>query len=90
MPRNGGKLALKPMMGHRKYVSKSSTRRESVTVGSEHKGVSSRRVSERRKKFGRVVQSESVQCVDQTAGTRSAVIHADSRQHDNVPQSQER
>ena len=29
-------------------------------------------MSERRKKLGRVVQPETVQCVDQTAGTRSA------------------
>ena len=74
VPRNGGKSALKPTMGHRKkYVSKSSIRRKSVTFGcSEHKGVSSRRVSERRKKLGRVVQTETVQRVDQTAGTRSA------------------
>ena len=43
-PRNGRKLALKPMMGHRrKYVSKSLIRRKSVTFGcSEHKGASSR------------------------------------------------
>ena len=61
-------------MGHRrKYISKSSIRRKSVTFGcSEHKGVSSRRVSERLKKLGRVVQTETEQCVDQTAGTRSA------------------
>ena len=61
-------------MGPRKkYVSKSSIRRESVTFGgSEHKGVSSRRVSERRKKLGRVVQTETEECIDQTAGTRSA------------------
>ena len=67
VPRNGGKSALKPTMGHRKkYVSKSSIRREDVTLGcSEHEGVSSRRVSERRKKLGRVVQ---------TAGTRSAQL----------------
>ena len=52
VPRNGGKLALKPMMGHRrKYVLKGFC--------SEHKGVSSRRVSERRKKLGRVVQPET-------------------------------
>ena len=38
----------------------------------EHKGVSSRHVSERRKKLGRVVQTETEECVDQTAGTRSA------------------
>ena len=38
----------------------------------EHKGVSSRRVSERRKKLGRVVQTETEECIDQTAGTRSA------------------
>ena len=46
VPRNGEKLALKPMVGHRKkYVSKSFIRRKSVTFGcSEHKGVSSRRV----------------------------------------------
>ena len=74
VPRNGGKLALKPTMGHRrKYVSKSFIRRKSVTFGcSEHKGVSSRRVSERREKLGHVVQPETVQRVDQTAGTRSA------------------
>ena len=70
----GGKLALKPMMGHRKkHVSKSSIRRENETLGcSEHKGVSSRRVSQRRKKLGRVVQPETVRRVDQTAGARSA------------------
>ena len=38
---------------------------------SEHKGVSSRRVSERRNKLGKV-QPEKARCVDQTAGTRSA------------------
>ena len=72
--RNGRKLALKPMMGHRrKYVSKSLIRRNSVTFGCpEHKGVSSRHVSERRKKLGRVVQSKTEECIDQTAGTRSA------------------
>ena len=72
--RNGGKLALKPMMGHRrKYVSKSFIRRKSVMFGCpEHKGVSSRHVSERRKKLGRVVQTETEECIDQTAGTRSA------------------
>ena len=49
--RNGKKSALKPMMGHRrKYVSKSFIRRKSVTLGCpEHKGVSSRHVSKRRK-----------------------------------------
>ena len=36
----------------------------------KHKGVSSRRVSERLKKLGCVV-TETVQSVDQTAGTRS-------------------
>ena len=74
VPRNGRKLALKPMMEHRrKYVSKSFVRRKSVTFGcSENKGASSRRVSERRKKLGRVVQPETARCVDQTAGTRSA------------------
>ena len=59
---NGGKLALKPMMGYkRKYVSNSFIRRKSVTFGCpEHKGVSSRRVSGRRKKqLGRVVQTET-------------------------------
>ena len=73
MPRNGGKLALKPMMGpRRKYVSKSFIRIKSVTFGCpEHKGVSSRRVSGRRKKLGRVVQTETEKCIDQTAGTRS-------------------
>ena len=74
VPRNGGKLALKPMMGHRrKYVSKSLIRRKSVTFGCpEHKGVSSRRVSERRKKLGSVVQTETEERIDQTAGARSA------------------
>ena len=45
VPRNGGKLTLKPMMGLRKkYVSKSSIRTKNETfVCSEHKGVSSRR-----------------------------------------------
>ena len=49
VPSNGGKLALKPLMGHRrKYVSKSFIRRKNVTIGCpEHKGVSSRRVSGR-------------------------------------------
>ena len=48
---------------------KSSSRRESETFGcSEHKGVSSRHVSERRKKLGRVVQPETVRCVDHTTG----------------------
>ena len=58
-------------MGQRKkYVSKSSIRRENVTFGcSEHEGVSSRRVSERRKKL---VHTKTVQCDGQTAGTRSA------------------
>ena len=65
VPRNGGNLALTPMMGHgRKCVSKSLIRRTSVTL--------SRRVSERRKKLGRVVQTETEECIDQTAGTRSA------------------
>ena len=73
MLRNGRKSALKPTMGRRrKYVSKSSIRRKSVTFGcSEHKGVSSRRVSGRRKKLGRVVQTETEECIDQTAGARS-------------------
>ena len=34
--------------------------------------MSSRHVSERRKKLGRVVQTETEECIDQTAGTRSA------------------
>ena len=52
---------------------KSFIRRKSVTFGcSEHREVSSGRVSKRRKKLGRVVQTETVQCVDQTSGTRSA------------------
>ena len=74
VPRNGRKLALKPMMGHRrKYVSKSFIRRKSVTfVCPEHKGVSSRHVPGRRKRFGRAVQTEMEECIDQTAGTRSA------------------
>ena len=74
VPRNGGKLALKPMMGHRrKYVSKSFIRRKSVTFGCpEHKRISSRRVSGRRKMLGRVVQTETEECIGQTAGTRSA------------------
>ena len=73
VPMNGGKLALKPMGHRRKYVSKSSIGREGVTFGcSEHKGVSSRRVSGRRKKLGRVVQTETEECIGQTAGTRSA------------------
>ena len=74
VPRNGRKLALKPTMGHkRKCVSKSFIRRKSVTFGCpEHKGVSSRRVSGRRKKLGRVVPTETEECIDQTAGTRSA------------------
>ena len=74
VPRNGGKLALKPMMGHRrKYVSKSLIRRKRVTYGCpEHKGVSSRQVSERRTKLGRVVHTETEECIDQTAGARSA------------------
>ena len=74
VPRNGRKLALKPMMGHRrKYVSKSFSRRKSVTFGCpEHKGASSRRVSERRKRLGRVIPTETEECIEQTAGTRSA------------------
>ena len=74
VPKNGRKSALKRTMGYRmKYVSKSSIRRENVTFGcSEHKRVSSRRLSERREKLGRVVQTETVLCVDQTDGTRSA------------------
>ena len=50
VPWNGGKLALKPMMDHRKkYVSKSFIQRKSETFGcSEKKGILSRRVSERR------------------------------------------
>ena len=65
---------MKPVMGRRRrYVSKSSIRRESVTFGcSEHKGASSRRVSERRKNLGRAAQTETVQHIDQSAGTRSA------------------
>ena len=35
----------------------------------EHKGVLSRHVSDRRKKLGRVVQTETEECIDQTAGT---------------------
>ena len=52
--RNEGKLAFKPMMGHRKkYVSKSVIRSKSETFGcSEHNGVLVRRVSVRRKKLG--------------------------------------
>ena len=67
VPRNGRKLALKPMMGHRrKYVSKSLIRRKSVLFGCpEHKGVSSRHVSERRKELDRVVQTETEECIDQ-------------------------
>ena len=74
MPRNGGKLALKPMMGHRrKYASKSLIRRKSVTFGCPERGeVSSRHVSKRRKKLGRVALTETEECIDQTAGTRSA------------------
>ena len=74
VPRNGRILALKPMMGHRrKNVSKSFIRRKSVTFGCpEHKGVSSRHVPGRRKKLGRVVQTEMEESIDQTAGTRSA------------------
>ena len=74
VPRNGRKLALKPLMGHRrKDASKCFIRRKSVTFGCpEHKGISPRRVSERRKKLGRVVQTETEECTDQTAGTRSA------------------
>ena len=74
VPRNGGTLELMPMMGHRKqYVSKSFIRKKSETFGcSERKGVLLRRVSERRKQLCRVVQPETVQRVDQTAGTRSA------------------
>ena len=62
-------------MGHRKtYVSRSFIRTKSETFGcSEHKGVLSRREPERRKKLGCAVQPETVQRVDQTAGTtRSA------------------
>ena len=33
--------------------------------------MSSRHVSESRKKLGRVVQTETEECIDQTAGTRS-------------------
>ena len=74
VPWNWEKLALKPMMGHRKRcVSKSFIRKKSETFGcSENKGVSSRRVSERRKKLGCVVQPDTVQRVDQTGTTRSA------------------
>ena len=75
MLRNGRKLALNPMMGHkRKCVSKSVIRRKSVTFGCpEHKGISSRRVSGRRKMLGRAVQTETEEeCIGQTAGTRSA------------------
>ena len=74
VPRNGRKQALKPMMGHRrKCVSKSLIRKKSLTFGCpEHEGVSSRRVPERRKKLGRVYQTETEECIDQTAGTRSA------------------
>ena len=69
VPRNGGNLALKPVMGRRRrYISKSFTRRKSVTFGCpEHKGASSRHVSECRKKLGRVVQTETEECIDQTA-----------------------
>ena len=38
----------------------------------EHKGDSSRHVPERRKKLGRVVQTETDECIDETAETRSA------------------
>ena len=71
--RNGRKLALKPVMGHRrKSVSRPFIRRKSATFGCpQHKGVSSRHVSERRKKLGRVLQTETEECTDQTAGTRS-------------------
>ena len=70
--RNGRKLALKLMMGHRrKCVSKSLIRRKSVTFGCpEHKGISSRRVSGRRKMLGRVVQTETEECIGQTAGDK--------------------
>ena len=37
----------------------------------EHKGVSTRHVLTRRKKLGRVVQTETEECIDQTAGARS-------------------
>ena len=58
-------------MGHRKKcVSKSFIRRKSETFGcSEHKGVLSRRVFERREKLGCAVQTETEECIDQTAGT---------------------
>ena len=73
VPKNGGILALKPMGRRRKYVSKSFIRMKSATFGCpEHKGVSSRRVSGRRKKLGHVVQTETEECINQTAGTRSA------------------
>ena len=74
VPMNGRKLALKPMMGHRrKYVSKSFIRRKRVTFGCpEYKGVSSRHVPGRRKKLGRVVQTEMEECIGQTTGTRNA------------------
>ena len=42
-----------------------------VLHSKEHKGVSLRHVSERRKKLGRVVQTETEECIDQTAGARS-------------------
>ena len=54
VPKNGRKLALKPMMDHRrKYVSKFFIRKKSVTFGCpEHD------VSKRRKKLGSVVRGE--------------------------------
>ena len=74
VPRDGERLALKPMMGHRrKYVSKSFIRRKSETFGCpRHRTVPSRHVPGRRKKLGRVVQTETEECIDQTAGARSA------------------
>ena len=58
-------------LGHRKkYVSTSFIQRKSETFGcSEHKGVLSRRVSERRRKLGCAAQPETVQRVHETAET---------------------
>ena len=75
MPRYGRKFASKLVMGHRrKYVSNSLIRRKSVTFGCpEHKGDSTRHVSECRK-LGRVVQTETEECIDPTAGAEVQTI----------------
>ena len=71
-PRNRGKLAKKPMMGHKKkYISKSSIRRNGEKPDcSKCPGVSSRHALRCREKLGCATESEMMQRVHKTAWTK--------------------